>query len=239
MADRKVKIKNLEKLSGLFADDSQEKEAARQERDRIKSEAKKLEDADVGKSDNKSGFGMGWYVVHTYSGYESTVKTSIEKTIANAKPEKRLNEKILEIRIPKQDVVETKAKGKKKLEKKVFPGYVLAHMDPDDNDAWYVVRNTRGVTGYVGPGGKPVPLEPAEVAKLEKEAEEEHFTADFAVGDVVEVVDGTWKPKEGEPKLISTVTKIDMNKGKATIYVEFMGAQRPVELSFSDIKKID
>ena len=92
---------------------------------------------DIGASSNKSGKGMGWYVVHTYSGYENNVKTNIEKAIIN----RHLEEKILEVRVPMQDVVEVKNNTKKTVSKKLLPGYVLIHMDADDNDAWYVVRN--------------------------------------------------------------------------------------------------
>ena len=104
------------------------------------------EEYDIGQSDNKSGKGMGWYVVHTYSGYENKVKTNIEKAIEN-RPE--LRETILEVKVPMQEVTEVKNGVRKTSEKKMFPGYVLIHMDADDNSAWYVVRNTRGVTGFV------------------------------------------------------------------------------------------
>ena len=99
-----------------------------------------------------------WYVVHTYSGYENKVKANIEKTIEN----RHLEEEILEVRVPMQDVVEMKNGAKKNVQKKLFPGYVLINMVMND-DTWYVVRNTRGVTGFVGPGSKPVPLTEAEM----------------------------------------------------------------------------
>ena len=102
-----------------------------------------------------------WYVVHTYSGYENKVKADIEKTIEN----RHLEEEILEVRIPMQDVVELKNGAKKQVQKKMFPGYVLINMVMND-DTWYVVRNTRGVTGFVGPGSKPVPLTEAEMRPL-------------------------------------------------------------------------
>lgn len=229
----KIKIKNLEALTS-FLDEKKKKESSND------TKAKKLfvspeedMDYDVGKSDNKSGRGMGWYVVHTYSGYENQVKKSIEKTIENQKNDennKHLEEKILEVRIPMQDVVEVKAAGKKNSQKKIFPGYVLIHMDPDDNDAWYVVRNTRGVTGFVGPGSKPVPLNEMEVAELEKE---EIQKADFEVGETILVVAGAWKDTIGQ------VTRIDDNKRTATIMVEMFGRETPVEISFSDVKKMD
>ena len=103
-----------------------------------------------------------WYVVHTYSGYENKVKANIEKTIEN----RHLEEEILEVRVPMQDVVELKNGAKKTVQKKMFPGYVLINMVMND-DTWYVVRNTRGVTGFVGPGSKPVPLTDAEMKPLD------------------------------------------------------------------------
>ena len=102
-----------------------------------------------------------WYVVHTYSGYENKVKANIDKTIEN----RHLEDQILEVRVPMQEVVELKNGVQKASQKKMFPGYVLIHMIMND-DTWYVVRNTRGVTGFVGPGSKPVPLEEAEMANL-------------------------------------------------------------------------
>lgn len=102
-----------------------------------------------------------WYVVHTYSGYENKVKANIDKAIEN----RHLEEQILEVRVPMQDVVELKNGAKKQVQKKMFPGYVLINMVMND-DTWYVVRNTRGVTGFVGPGSKPVPLTDAEMRPL-------------------------------------------------------------------------
>ena len=102
-----------------------------------------------------------WYVVHTYSGYENKVKVDIEKTIENRK----LQDQILEVSVPMQDVIELKNGAQKQVAKKMFPGYVLINMVMND-DTWYVVRNTRGVTGFVGPGSKPVPLTEAEMDAL-------------------------------------------------------------------------
>ena len=104
-----------------------------------------------------------WYVIHTYSGYENKVKANIEKAIEN----RHLENEILEVRVPLTDVVELKNGAEKTSQKKMFPGYVLLHMDADNNDAWYVVRNTRGVTGFVGPGSKPVPLTEEDVTLLD------------------------------------------------------------------------
>lgn len=185
------------------------------------------EEYDIGQSDNKSGRGMGWYVVHTYSGYEKKVKMNIEKSIKNRAG---LEEKILEVRVPTQDVTEMKTTGKKTSEKKILPGYVLVHMDADDNDAWYVVRNTRGVTGFVGPGSKPVPLEEDEVGRLDKGSV---YKSEFEIGDMIMVIDGVWKDTTG------VVNKVDENKRTATITVELFDRETKLEISVTDLKKIN
>lgn len=179
----------------------------------------------VALSDNKSGMGMGWYVVHTYSGYENKVKANIEKAIEN----RHLENEILEVRVPLQDVTEVKNGVEKSSQKKLFPGYVLLHMDADNNDAWYVVRNTRGVTGFVGPGSKPVPLTEEELKALDFGSQ---ISVEFAEGDVISVVAGVWKDTVG------TVQKIDVGRQSVTINVEMFGRETPVEINFADIKKM-
>ncbi len=179
----------------------------------------------VALSDNKSGLGMGWYVVHTYSGYENKVKANIEKAIEN----RHLENEILEVRVPLQEVMELKNGVEKASQKKMFPGYVLLHMDADNNDAWYVVRNTRGVTGFVGPGSKPVPLTEAELEALNFGVD---TTVEFSEGDVISVTAGVWKDTVG------TVQKIDAARRTVTISVEMFGRETPVEISFSDVKKM-
>lgn len=181
--------------------------------------------SNVALSDNKSGKGMGWYVVHTYSGYENKVKANIEKAIEN----RHLENEILEVRVPLTDVTEMKDGLEKSSQKKMFPGYVLLHMDADNNDAWYVVRNTRGVTGFVGPGSKPVPLTDEELKALDFGSE---VSVDFAVGDAISVVAGVWKDTVG------MIQSIDVTRQTVTINVEMFGRETPVEISFSDIKKL-
>ena len=166
-----------------------------------------------------------WYVVHTYSGYENKVKANIEKTIEN----RHLEEQILEVRVPMQDVVEMKNGAKKQVQKKLFPGYVLIHMIMND-DTWYVVRNTRGVTGFVGPGSKPVPLTDAEMRPLGIQTE--NVTVDFAEGDTVIVMGGVWKDTVG------VIQAMNQNKQSVTINVDLFGRETPVEISFSEIRKM-
>ena len=166
-----------------------------------------------------------WYVVHTYSGYENKVKENIEKTIEN----RHLGDQILEVRVPMQSVVEMKNGVKKTVEKKMFPGYVLINMVMND-DIWYVVRNTRGVTGFVGPGSKPVPLTEAEMKPLGIQVDS--VVVDFEEGDSIRVTGGVWKDTVG---IIQT-----MNHGKqmVTINVDLFGRETPVEISFTDIQKL-
>ena len=166
-----------------------------------------------------------WYEVHTYSGYENKVKANIEKTIEN----RHLEEEILEVRVPMQDVVEMKNGAKKTVQKKMFPGYVLINMVMND-DTWYVVRNTRGVTGFVGPGSKPVPLTEAEMKPLGIKTE--NVSIDFAEGDTIVVVAGAWKDTVG------LVQRIDYGKQTATINVELFGRETPVEISFAEVRKL-
>ena len=167
-----------------------------------------------------------WYVVHTYSGYENKVKANIEKTIEN----RGLHEEILEVRVPMEEVVEVKNGAKKVSQKKLFPGYVMINMVMND-DTWYVVRNTRGVTGFVGPGSKPVPLTEAEMKPLG--IKKDVVSVDFAEGDMIVVLAGAWKDTVG------AVQKMDHQKGTATINVELFGRETPVEISFEEVRKVD
>lgn len=166
-----------------------------------------------------------WYVVHTYSGYENKVKANIEKTIEN----RHLEEEILEVRVPMQDVVEMKDGARKTVQKKMFPGYVLINMIMND-DTWYVVRNTRGVTGFVGPGSKPVPLSEAEMKPLGIKTE--NISVDFEEGDTIAVVAGVWKDT------IGVVQRMDFGKQTATINVEMFGRETPVEISFAEVRRM-
>ena len=167
-----------------------------------------------------------WYVVHTYSGYENKVATSIENAVENRK----LHDLIQEVRVPTETVVEIKDDKKREVERKLFPSYVLVKMIMTD-DSWYVVRNTRGVTGFVGPGSKPVPLSEAEMKPLGIKSD--NVSIDFTEGDTIVVVAGAWKDTVG------AVYKIDYNKQTVTINVELFGRDTPVEISFSEVRKLD
>lgn len=168
-----------------------------------------------------------WYVVHTYSGYENKVKANIEKTIEN----RHLEDQILEVRVPMEEVVEIKNGAKRQVQRKLFPGYVLLNMVMND-DTWYVVRNTRGVTGFVGPGSKPVPLTETEMMNLGINETTEKVEFDLEEGDAVTVTGGAWKDTEG------IIQSINSAKQMVTINVELFGRETPVEISFAEVKKM-
>ena len=167
-----------------------------------------------------------WYVIHTYSGYEAMVKDSLEKLIEN----NNLQENIFEIQIPTEETLEEKANGKKKIvERKKFPCYVFLKMIYS-NDIWYLVTNTRGVTGFVGPQGRPLPLTDEEIARLgiEKRA----VNVDFALGDTVQVVYGPLESFTGEIIDLNDVTQ------KAKVNITMFGRVTEVELDYVQIKKV-
>jgi transcriptional antiterminator NusG len=164
-----------------------------------------------------------WYVVHTYSGYENKVKVDLEKTIENRK----LQDVIMEVSVPLLDSIEVKNGVRKKVQKKMLPGYVLVRMIMND-DTWYVVRNTRGVTGFVGPGSKPVPLTEQEVYNMGINRENEEF--EFVEGETVTVINGAWINTQGVIKAINPA------KQTLTITVEMFGRETPVEIAFEDVK---
>lgn len=167
-----------------------------------------------------------WYVVHTYSGYENKVKANIEKTVEN----RNLQDQILEVSIPLQNVVEMKNGVKKQVAKKMFPAYVLINMVMND-DTWYVVRNTRGVTGFVGPGSKPVPLTEEEMKSMGL-ADLQSVQVDLEVDETVVITSGVWKDTTG------VIKQINHHKQSVTINVDLFGRETPVEISFTDIKKL-
>jgi len=167
-----------------------------------------------------------WYVVHTYSGYENKVKANIEKTIEN----RNLQELILNVEVPMEEVVEIKDGKKKVMLKKIFPGYVLLKMFMTD-DSWYVVRNTRGVTGFVGPGSKPVPLTDDEVMTMG--IVEKTVNIQIQVGENVKVISG---PLEN---FIAFVKEINIEKHKIRALVNMFGRETLAELDFNQIEKLD
>ena len=167
-----------------------------------------------------------WYVVHTYSGYENKVATNLEKIVEN----RRLHDWIHEIRVPTETVTEIKDNKKREVERKIFPGYVLVKMVMTD-DSWYVVRNTRGCTGFVGPNGKPIPLTEAEVAALGVEKHE--IEVNYDVGDTVRIIDGPLENFTG------IVNEIDAEKNKVRVTISMFGRETPVELELDQAELMD
>ena len=167
-----------------------------------------------------------WYVVHTYSGYENKVKTNLEKTVEN----RGLQNIIVEIRLPEEEVVEIKDDVKKVTKRKIFPGYLFIKMVMD-NDAWYIVRNTRGVTGFVGPASKPVPLSEEEIFNME--LEKRTVEVNFEVGDDVRIIDGSFAG------FIGVVKAINIPEEKFTVLVSMLGRETPVEFEFGQAEKIE
>lgn len=167
-----------------------------------------------------------WYVVHTYSGYENKVATNLEKIVENRK----LQNWIYEISVPTETVTEVKDGKKKEVERKIFPGYVLVKMIMTD-ESWYIVRNTRGCTGFVGPNGKPTPLTEKEVAALGVEKHE--IEIDYAVGDMVRIVDGPLENFSGR------VDEIDQDKNKVRVTVSMFGRETPVELELDQAERME
>ena len=163
-----------------------------------------------------------WYVVHTYSGYENKVARNIEKVVENH----QLHELIHEVRVPTETVTEVKDNKTREVERKIFPGYVLVKMIMTD-DSWYVVRNIRGVTGFVGPASKPIPLTEQEVAALGVESHQ--VTVDYAAGDSVKVVAG---PLEG---FIGIVDELEPDQNKVKLTVSMFGRETLVELELNQV----
>ena len=166
-----------------------------------------------------------WYVVHTYSGYENTVKATIEKYVEN----RNMRDLIHEISIPLETVTEITDNGPKEVERKVFPGYVLVKMIMND-ETWHVVRNIRGVTGFLGEGNKPIPLSDADVAALGVEKRE--VVVSYQEGDTVRITDGALE------SFLGVVEEIDLDHGKVRVVVSMFGRETPVELDLDQVEPV-
>ncbi|SMP30285.1 transcription antitermination protein nusG [Laceyella tengchongensis] len=173
-----------------------------------------------------------WYVVHTYSGYENKVKTNLEKRVHSMD----MQDKIFRVLVPMEEEIEHKDGKKKSVMRKVFPGYVLVEMIMTD-DSWYVVRNTPGVTGFVGSSGagsKPTPLLPDEVVAILRQMgmDESKATVDFEVAETVKVKEGPFA------NFVGRIEEIDMNRSKLKVMVNMFGRETPIELDFFQVEKI-
>jgi transcriptional antiterminator NusG len=180
--------------------------------------------------------GRVWYIIHTYSGHENKVKTNLEHRIASMDAQ----DLIFRVVVPTEDEIEIREGQRRTVSRKIFPGYILVQMvelnedDPHSNQAWFVVRNTPGVTGFVGSGTRPVPLEPDEVRRILKQmrVEEPRIKVGFAIGQSVRIVDGPFQD------FVGTVDDLNLEKGKVKVLVSFFGRETPVELDFLQVEKL-
>ncbi len=170
-----------------------------------------------------------WYAIHTYSGYEEKVAESIRQRADSLE----MKDKIFQVLVPKEKMIEVKNSKRKVVEKKIFQGYVIVEMKMSE-DAWYIVRNTPNVTGFVGSGTEPTPLAQEEVDKILKRMgrEEPKYKMNFKVGEVVNIVDGPFKDTDG------TINEVDETKGKLKVLVNMFGRETPVELDSLQVKKV-
>ena len=180
--------------------------------------------------------GRAWYVIHTYSGYENKVKTNLEHRIQTMDAK----DLIFEVVVPTEDEIEIRDGQRRTVARKIFPGYVLTHMielredDVESSRAWFVVRNTPGVTGFVGSGNRPVALEPPEVKRILRQmrVEAPKVKVGFEVGQKVRIVDGPFMDFHGQ------VDDINLEKGKVKVLVSFFGRETPVELDFLQVERL-
>jgi len=170
-----------------------------------------------------------WYVLHTYSGYEDAVARALKQRVESL----GMEDKIFNVIVPKEKKIRIKNGKRKQIEEKIYPGYVLVEMIVTD-DSWYVVRNTPNVTGFVGAGTTPVPVETTEINNLKKRMEEEEpqYKIEVKVGELVKIIDGPFKDFDGK------VSEIDQERGKVKVLVNMFGRDTPVELDSLQIKKI-
>lgn len=190
-----------------------------------------LNDGDDGDSEDQQKprpEGTEWYVIHSYSGYESKVEKNLKHRIESMV----MQDKIFQVVVPTEEEVELKDGHRRTIERRVFPGYILVEMVLDE-DSWYVVRNTPGVTGFVGSGNKPTPLRPEEVDKILKrmEAEAPKIKVSFKVGEKVRIVEGPFEDFMG------TVDEIDLDRGRVRVLVNFFGRETPIELDFLQVER--
>lgn len=186
------------------------------------------EEESIDKTQKQTGQ-RGWYVIHTYSGYEEQVAENLKQRIESL----AMEEKIFQVLVPKEKQIEIKNGKRRTVEKRIFPGYVMVEMIVND-DSWYVVRNTPNVTGFIGLGVRPTPMMPEEIDRIKKRmgVEEPKYKIEFLPGDLVRIVDGPLKGFEAK------VTDIDEDKGKVKILVSMFGRETPVNLDFLQVKKV-
>src|SRR3989304_3082146 len=182
----------------------------------------------VTRPEGEHGDGRAWYVVHCYSGYENKVRHNLEQRIESM----GMKDQIFDVVVPTEEEIEVKEGKRRTVERRVFPGYILVNMIMGE-EPWYVVRNTPGVTSFVGQGNEPLPLRPAEVSQIIKrmEADAPRIKVTFRQGERVRIVDGPFNDFRG------TVAEIDMERAKVRVMVNFFGRETPVELDFLQVEK--
>lgn len=182
----------------------------------------------LGEGEPEEDDDRAWYVVHCYSGYENKVRHNLEQRIETM----GMKDKIFDIVVPTEEEIEVKEGKRRTVERRVFPGYILVNMVMSE-ESWYVVRNTPGVTGFVGMGNQPTPLRPEEVTQIIKrmEAEAPRIKVTFKPGERVRIIDGPFNDFRG------TVSEIDMERAKVRVMVNFFGRETPVELDFLQVEK--
>lgn len=206
-----------------LSEELREEESSRE--DQVEESGKEIEEEEQPKDPRRK-----WYVVHTYSGYENKVKTNLMRRVASL----NMQDKIFQVLVPTEEEVEFKDGKKRTVQKKIYPGYVLVEMIMTD-DSWYVVRNTSGVTGFVGPGIKPTPLPEDEVKRIMRMMGMEapvKLKMDIEVGQNIIVTQGPFKDFHG------IVEEVDPDREKVKVLISFLGRETPVELDFTQIKKV-
>lgn len=226
----------------MAAEEKQEEQVPEEETEEIVSETEEnsapaedaaeslvedLETTDGG--DDEADDDRAWFVVHCYSGYENKVRHNLEQRIESM----GMKDKIFDVVIPTQEEIEVKDGKRRSIERHVFPGYVLVNMIMSE-ESWYVVRNTPGVTGFVGMGNDPIPLRPEEVSQILRrmEAEAPTIKVTYKPGETVRIIDGPFNDFHG------TVDEIDMERSKVRVMVNFFGRSTPVELDFLQVEKV-
>jgi len=208
--------------------DEEDKKEEDEERDQPHAQAEPAPSSQAGE-ETKTDDGRAWYIVHCYSGYEKKVQHNLEQRIESM----GMKHKIFDVVVPTEEEIEVKEGKRRTIERHIFPGYILVQMIMDD-DSWYVVRNTPGVTGFVGMGNEPTPLRPEEVAAIMKrmEAEAPKVKETFKPGQRVRIIYGPFRDFMG------TVSEIDMDRNKVRVLVSFFGRETPVELDFLQVEKM-
>ena len=226
---KKEDPKKPKKASQKDIDKKPKKPETKPSQKRAKKSADKPAKKKKEKKAKKLNPNLKWYVLNTYSGHEKKVAQLIEQRVEASEME----DKIIEILVPTRNIVTVKEGQQKTKEEQIFPGYVLVNMEMDEN-TWYLVRNTEGVTGFVGAAGKPKPIDKKEVESIKKfmTVEQPEFEATFKVGDAVKIKTGAFADFMG------TVSSINEQKGQVTVLISIFGRETPVDLDFSDVVQL-